>query len=223
MILSRRLHAIAALIPQDSILADIGCDHGLLPIYLAQQKVIAKAYACDVNEGPLARAKEAIDGCELSGTISTILTDGLSGLPNDVTVIVIAGMGHETICKILEDHLDLLNNRQIIIQSNTDIYEMRKWIVGHEYRVLDDFVIYDRHFYHILKFDTKKGREAQEDELLFGFYQTSPDFLDYCRFEVKKVEKIIAQMSDEHENFNSFIYYKESLIKKIKEKMGDQS
>ena len=50
----------AALVTQGYTLADVGTDHGYIPIYLLQQKKIPAAIAMDINEGPLERAKEHI-------------------------------------------------------------------------------------------------------------------------------------------------------------------
>ena len=108
MKLSKRLACIAGMVSKNSILADIGCDHGLLPISLIQQGVISKAYACDINPRPLQRAEEAIIQANCCGTISTILSDGLQQVPSDADCIVIAGMGFETIRNILENGIDRL-------------------------------------------------------------------------------------------------------------------
>ena len=63
MKLSKRLQLIADVIikyKQGSVLADIGTDHGYLPCYLVENKIIASAYACDVAKGPLESSKEAV-------------------------------------------------------------------------------------------------------------------------------------------------------------------
>lgn len=217
--LSKRLLHIAQLVKPNSVLADIGCDHGLLPIYLVQQHIIKKAYACDINVGPLQRAKAAIATAELDGTISTILTDGLKQLPDDVTTIVIAGMGLETIQKILEDSFSkLCMFEEIIIQSNTDVISLRSWISEHRFTIIDDIVIEDGHFYQIIKFNTQKGIALDEDQLIFGMQQTSADFKKYCQYEYQKTMKILQQLPPHHEHYKDFIYYKERLSQKMAEK-----
>ena len=83
-------------------LADIGCDHALLPIRLLRDGVITYAVASDANEGPLARARENAETAGLSGRMRFVCADGLSGLrPGEVRMAVIAGMGGETIRDIL--------------------------------------------------------------------------------------------------------------------------
>ncbi len=58
--ISRRLQSVAFFVQEGKVLADVGCDHGYIPIYLLQKKKIKKAIAMDINQGPLMRAKEHI-------------------------------------------------------------------------------------------------------------------------------------------------------------------
>ncbi len=100
--LSPRLFAIANLVSQDAVLADVGTDHAYLPIFLLQSGRIRSAVCTDIHKGPIACAKENIDQAGLSSKIQVLLTDGLQGVaPFSVTDIVIAGMGGELIAQIL--------------------------------------------------------------------------------------------------------------------------
>lgn len=217
MPISKRLMCLADLVEPNSIIADIGCDHGLLPIYLCEKGMCTKAYACDLREGPLSRARKAIEEAGLSGTISTILTDGLNALPNEVDTVIIAGMGFETIQRILEDNLVKVKTfKHIILQSNTDVPSLRKWLFEHHFLIIIDKVIKDGHFYHIMKCKPNHKKCLTEDEITFGVFQDSPDFLDYCKFELNKTEKILNQLSVSNENYNEISNYKEQILKKIK-------
>ena len=60
MKLTNRLQAAADLVPVCESMADIGTDHGYLPIYLVQEGRVRRAIACDVNDGPLTRAREDV-------------------------------------------------------------------------------------------------------------------------------------------------------------------
>ena len=98
MKLSHRLETIASFVPKGSIVADIGTDHGYIPIWLLQQKIAVKAIAMDIGEGPLKRAREHIVLYGLEDLIETRLSNGLSGLyPKEADTVVIAGMGGELI------------------------------------------------------------------------------------------------------------------------------
>ena len=76
--ISNRLMTAAALVTQGYTLADVGTDHGYIPIYLLQQKKIPAAIAMDINEGPLERAKEHIALYGLQAYIQTRLSDGVA-------------------------------------------------------------------------------------------------------------------------------------------------
>ena len=106
MKLSKRLQTIYDMVQGPCVVADIGCDHGLLPIALVKNGKCDKAYACDIRKGPLSRAEEAIQMMGLQNQIITKLTDGLQGLEDDVEVVIIAGMGYDTIRNILQNSLE---------------------------------------------------------------------------------------------------------------------
>ena len=54
--ISNRLKMAASFVTEGYTLADVGTDHGYVPIYLLQQKKIPSAIAMDIKEGPLLRA-----------------------------------------------------------------------------------------------------------------------------------------------------------------------
>lgn len=58
MQLSKRLEAIVKLAGTCHCVADVGTDHGYIPIYMTEHHLTEKAIAMDVNKGPLERARE---------------------------------------------------------------------------------------------------------------------------------------------------------------------
>ena len=107
MKLSRRLETIASMVPRlgpGSCVADVGTDHGFVPIWLVQQGICERALAMDVRKGPLQRARGHIVQYGLERQIETRLSDGLLKLyPGEAQVVVIAGMGGELMLRILRD------------------------------------------------------------------------------------------------------------------------
>lgn len=100
--LSKRLAAIADMIPQGSRLCDVGCDHALVPLYLLTEKRIPSALAMDVAGGPLAAAQVNIERCGCEDRIETRLSDGLSAYnEGEADVLLISGMGGILIAEIL--------------------------------------------------------------------------------------------------------------------------
>ena len=103
MQLSLRLQTIADMVTEGGVLADVGCDHGYLPVYLVLNKRITGAIAMDVGKGPLSRAKEHILAYGLEQYIETRLSDGLTALkPGEADTLVIAGMGGPLMEQILK-------------------------------------------------------------------------------------------------------------------------
>lgn len=104
MKLSKRLEMVASFVPRGSRVADIGTDHGYVPIWLVEQGIAEYAIAMDVRKGPLERAKEHIARHKLESLIETRLGDGLFALrPGEADTVVIAGMGGELMLRILRD------------------------------------------------------------------------------------------------------------------------
>ncbi len=100
--LDSRLRLCADFVRVGAKLADIGTDHAYLPVALALAGKVSCAIAADINEDPLSRGKQTIDKYEVSHLVSTRLTNGLQGFESDeVTDIVIAGMGADTIIGII--------------------------------------------------------------------------------------------------------------------------
>ena len=102
MNIPHRLTVIAGLV-KGKRLADIGTDHGYLPIYLLEKGIIDYAVCSDIKKGPLANAQKNIRKYGFENKTRLCLADGLCGiLPNEADVAVIAGMGGEMIAHILE-------------------------------------------------------------------------------------------------------------------------
>ena len=94
MELSKRLTAVAGLVTEGASVADIGTDHGYIPIHLIEQNLSPKVIAMDINKGPLERARIHIAGYGMSDRIETRLSDGLAAVkPKEVEEIIVAGMG----------------------------------------------------------------------------------------------------------------------------------
>ena len=100
--LSPRLQAVADMVPKGSKLADVGTDHGQLPVWLIRQGLVPQAVASDLRPGPLSRGQALAQRWEVSDRISFRLCNGLAAIrPEEAEIVTIAGMGGETIADIL--------------------------------------------------------------------------------------------------------------------------
>ncbi len=169
--LSNRLANIASLVPVDSNVIDIGCDHALLDIYLYQKGISKKIIASDINANALSNAKENIKKYKLNKNIETRLGNGLITLndSDNIDTIIISGMGAHTIVGILKNNLSKLKNiSTIIIQSNTKLAFLRKEITKLNYLIDNEIMLEDnKKIYTVIKF-VKGKKKYTKKELYFG-------------------------------------------------------
>ena len=130
MQLSQRLSSVASMVTAGNCLADVGTDHGYVPIYLYERNVIPRAIAMDVNKGPLERAALHIAESGMKEAIETRLSDGLTALkPGEADSVVIAGMGGPLIIRILSAHPEVTESlKELILQPQSEISEVRIWL-----------------------------------------------------------------------------------------------
>lgn len=129
--ISERLKCVAGLVNKGARVADIGTDHAYLPIYLVQNGISNKVYACDVRKEPLRRAKLHIDEYGLSDKITTQLCDGLKGInKGDVDTVTICGMGGKLMKNILKACIDKLgDNTQLVLSAQSELRDFRKYLL----------------------------------------------------------------------------------------------
>lgn len=173
MQLSKRLLAVAQMVTGGSRLADVGTDHGYIPIYLVRQERIPQAIAMDVNRGPLKRAQENISMYAAEQYIETRLSDGVSELrPGEVDCVVIAGMGGNLVIKILTDGEGTIKEvKELVLQPQSDIARVRHFLQDSGFRIVEeDFVSEDGKDYPMIKAVHGKMEDQLEIHFLYGRY-----------------------------------------------------
>lgn len=154
MQLSKRLTALAELVTAGNRLADVGTDHGYVPISLLEQKKIPSAIAMDINKGPLERAKEHISQYGYEKYIETRLSDGLHGLkPGESDTVLIAGMGGDLMRRILEEGETVLGTvQELILQPQSEIAKVRLWLTEHGWMIeCEDIVLDEGKYYPMMR------------------------------------------------------------------------
>ncbi len=172
MELSKRLHAVAGLVTEGASVADIGTDHGYVPIYLVRRGIAEKAIALDINKGPLARAEAHIASYGLSERIEARLSDGLLGVrPGEVDVMIAAGMGGGLVIRIMEEGKEVVNAlKYCILQPQSEIGRVRRYLDENGFRIAkEDMVEEDGKFYPMMKaVHTEHGEDYEEYEYRYG-------------------------------------------------------
>ena len=146
--LSERLKLVASFVPEGSRIADIGTDHGYVPIYLAEIGKIKSALAMDVRKGPLARADDA------AISIETRLSNGLEKLQaKEADTVIIAGMGGELEISILEAGKQLWSSiRHWIFSPQSDLEKFRRYLKENGFFIENEAMILDEgKFYTVIK------------------------------------------------------------------------
>ena len=197
MKLSRRLFAIAEMVDVNAYVADIGSDHGHLPIYLVQNGRIEWAMAVENKMGPYLNLKHNVDAAGLSSHISISLSDGISVLNGGVDTLVLAGMGGQNVIDILAAHPEqLINISTIIVDPHRDLMKVRDYVSRLGFHIAKETMVKeDRVYYSIIKF--VKGAPAKpynEDELRFGpiiMEQRGEVFQSYLLEQKKKLNTIL--------------------------------
>ncbi len=140
--LSPRLAAVAALVPEGARLADIGTDHGYLPVSLLLDGSIASAVAADIRTGPLDHARRTAAEYCLTERVEFRLCDGLAGIgPEECDTITIAGMGGETIAGILAAAPWTKEGHRLILQPQSTQDVLRVFLVENGYRICREQVV----------------------------------------------------------------------------------
>ena len=145
MLLSDRMRAVAGLVQPCKSIADIGCDHGYVAMELVRSKVCRHVIAMDVNSGPLDRARHNIADFCMQDYIETRLSDGVSALrEGEAEGIICAGMGGKLVISILEQGKKLIGEmKQVILQPQSELSEVRGYLREKGYRVEKEDIIYE--------------------------------------------------------------------------------
>ena len=200
--ISRRLQSVAAFVQEGKRLADVGCDHGYIPIYLLQKKKIEKAIAMDINQGPLMRAKEHIQEWGLENYIDTRLSDGVKALkPNEVQSIVIAGMGGPLMEKILTEGNEVLQTvTELVLQPQSEIGHFRRFLIENGYEIThEEMILEDGKYYPIMRAVHGKAKEQTEAEYLYGkklLQNRNPVLKEFLDREQVKAEELLEKLKN---------------------------
>lgn len=186
MKISKRLLAISDLINDYSDVVDIGCDHGLIDIYLTQNKY-CNCICYDVSYEIISRAINNIHKYNLDDKIKVMVGNGFEDLKlNYDSTMILSGMGTYTMLKIIKSN----KTRDIICQTNTDLYELRKCVCDMGYYISYENIVYDNNrFYVTIKFSLGVNTYTY-DEYLLGpvlLNKKNAVFMNYIRNLYDKV------------------------------------
>lgn len=191
--LSKRLKSLIKYIDKNDKLIDIGCDHGLIDIYLVKNKIINSIIISDIHEGALKAGKGNLKKHHLEKQIDARLGNGLEVLKQDevIDTVLISGMGTSTILRILNNNY-LKNINKLILQSNNNHEELRKEVVKLGFIITDEEYFIDNKKNYINIVFKRGNKKYKKDELRYGPILIKNEA--YLNFELEnclKIKKLI--------------------------------
>ena len=227
MELSKRLQAVADLIGDNLVVADIGTDHGYIPIYLIESGKCQKAFAMDVNEGPLLRAKNHIQTHGLTECITTRLSDGVKALSvGECDCVVVAGMGGALAIKIMEEGKEVFRNlKEFVLQPQSELEKVRQYLNENGFQVVaEDMVLEDGKYYPMMRVINAIDSKYSLVELKYGrglLTQKHPVLKMFLEKEVNGKQMIIQNLkSQPGEHIKVRIQELESELEILKETLA---
>ncbi len=149
--LGERLKLAAGFVREGAVLADVGTDHGYLPIYLLSSGKIKTAVCSDINSGPLGKAEENVRHSGLLGKVIFKLCSGAQGLSGlGVTDYTVCGMGGELIAEILEASPHLKDESlNFVLQPMTKPEALRSYLWSNGFEIIREGYCLDEGKYYL--------------------------------------------------------------------------
>lgn len=197
--LSKRLKAVADMVTKGNNAADIGTDHGYVPIYLVKNHISGHVYAMDINEGPLKMADKNICLEGFSEKITTVLSDGMEKLKDHMAeTVIIAGMGGDLIADILFRGKNIKGIKELVLSPHKRIDIVRKYLTENHWKIIQEEMVKDAgKYYTILKAVPGEEREYTDVELKYGrclLKNHNETLKEYLEKENEKFLEILNRM-----------------------------
>ncbi len=209
--ISLRLKKIASLIDPEDKVADIGCDHAYLSIYLWQKKGCKTILASDINQNALEMAKKNIEKVHLEKEIPLLLSNGLEKInQKKIDTLIIAGMGAHTILEIVKQCTSSI--KKIVVQSNNDLYTLRKTLKTYGFYAQKEEIVWEKGHYYVIDAYTREKRKTKKVEDYFGFYQEKNK--EYYLYLWKEYQTILNKLTWKQARKKVKLSYQKHLLKK---------
>ena len=200
--LTDRLLTIAKCVTPNSKVADIGTDHGYIPVYLLKNKITEYVIAADINKGPLENAKKEVDTNKLSEFIELRLGGGMTVLKEDeVDEVIIAGMGGVLISEIIDASIEIAKKlKKLILQPMQASDELRKYLYNNNFAIIEEKLVKeDFRIYEILIVEYNPKEKVVVEEI---FYEVGKKLVEnndillkeFLKKKINEYEKILSKI-----------------------------
>lgn len=204
MQLSKRLQTVADTVTKGNLVADIGCDHAYIAIYLIEEAIAPKVIAMDINKGPLKRADENIRAKGYENSIETRLSNGLEKLSKEeVDTVLMAGIGGALMIRILAEGQEVLEStKELVLSPQSEINQVRKYLHKNQFTIVDEKMVLEEGKYYVVIKAAKAPEKEEYDREVFYQYgkllleRREPILLDYLNREEKLNLDIVDKLKE---------------------------
>lgn len=199
--LSKRLEAACKFVKPGDRVADIGCDHGYLGIYLLKNHLASQVIASDINEGPLNAAVCNAEKYGVRDKMRFYLSDGVKNIPRDFDTMVCCGMGGDTMISILDASPWLKDDKyRLILQCQSKRPELRKYLGENGWFIRNETVLKDGRFlYTVMEVVYQPGMELTAGGCHFPpalLRNPTPDVPAFYRWVVGGLKMIVDNQGE---------------------------
>lgn len=225
----RRLEEIINLVEDNSIVADIGTDHGIVPYELIKSNKAKKVIASDISEKSLDKLREKLDYLDEPEKIILNVSDGLDNLNEyQVDTIIISGMGGNLIVDILNKNINVAKSANcLILGANNSLSVLRKFLYDNSFEIIEEVDLFENDkYYQIIKVKVGKQLFFNEYEYEFGKFlidNKSENLKQYIKQQIENKKTILSNISEKDsdnvknaiDNINVEIKELEKVLNKI--------
>ena len=198
----RRLEEIINLVEDNSIVADIGTDHGIVPYELIKSNKAKKVIASDISEKSLDKLREKLDYLDEPEKIILNVSDGLDNLNEyQVDTIIISGMGGNLIVDILNKNIDVAKSANcLILGANNSLSVLRKFLHDNSFEIIEEVDLFENDkYYQIIKIKVGKQLFSNDYEYEFGKFlidNKSENLKQYIKQQIENKKTILSNISE---------------------------
>ena len=225
MKLSKRIYALADSVIDGDSIADIGTDHGYVPMILIKHGRSPRVIMSDISEGSLAKARETFAVCKLEDRVSESdfrIGDGLHTIETaEVDELIIAGLGGHTIRSILaDDERKSKSFRRLILQPRKHSGTLRYYLYTHGWDIESENLAEEGKFACEIITAVPSGESVRtaaypEDDIRWKY----PESIIYAdpRLALNRIRWKISSLEEQEANLSSADGEHKDILKKIRE------
>ena len=198
----QRIELLASLAKGSNSLLDLGCDHAYVLIDAIKKYNVKSGIASDVSDGPLNLAKENIIKNNLLNNIKLIKSNFFKNINEYFDTCIIAGMGGLLIKDIINNSLDKLDDKKLILEPNNNREVLRHFLNENNFKIIDEYSLYDSNKYYEIIVVIKGSESLTDFELNYGpilLQKRKNDFIKYYKFKYDFLSNVINNIKNEEE------------------------